>query len=166
MNRKGIFSALLAIAAVALVAAAIIVSTTSTANVSSADFSKQVLELKSEWNNARYLLDKTTSRALAGSVDEGCNFTLSASAINNSFLITKNSSFRDNCTYTATTTAVTTDITVSTKIKCTKSLSGFSASFEKDVTFKKRVDASSASGSCKITITDLQSGVIEIPQNP
>lgn len=159
MNRKGIFSGIAAVAAVLLIGAIFITATISAKNTSQENFSEKILESKKEWNNARYLLDKTLGDLLADS-SVGCMWsapgvpeieTYFANTINNSI---KSCDFSD----IAITSNAQENFLVSVKILCSKKISSdFEIkSFEKTAVFKKSV-AFAMPGCTSIIVTDQDS---------
>lgn len=168
MNKKGIFSGLLAVAAVALIAATILVSSAETRQISSSNISEQALQAKSELFNARYLLDKTLSDALVDAIPEpdayinhcgsspNYDVVFVCSIMEKYFRKTNDYYFSKNCSYDETSTNCPlggAEVIIQTTISC----SGNSA----EIKLEKIVRTTGTDASCLLEIIDKQSGVVE-----
>ena len=165
MNKKGVFSALLATAAIIVIAATIIASSAPAMAPASKDFPGTILEMKRDWSNTRYLLDKTTSDYLADNLayDGSCN----ATGVNNlngiSGYFNTTIGAYPNCSYETLVPGFSApDVTITLTITCSKDLGDFTASFSDSVIFEKQIAGFGSSPACSPRITDLQSGEIEV----
>ncbi|MDD5162819.1 MAG: hypothetical protein PHD95_01280 [Candidatus ainarchaeum sp.] len=166
---KGIFSGIIAAAAIMLIGAIIITTSANVKNSSNEDFAGKILEIKKEWNNAGYLLDKTLADKLADSVDmTACTFTAPApSEIDAYFRSTIGNSIK-NCNFqdVQIDSSAQANFEIHFALICSKKISNeFEIKkFEKIVAFAKKVELIyiPAPESCTITITDLQSGIVEV----
>jgi len=161
MNKKGIFSAIVAIAAIITVAAVIVSASAPAVSAENNNYAETVLKTKKDWSNLRYLLDKALSDALADSVDIGsCTFMQSNIKITNYLNDAKDSSFSE-CGFTVPQISGPQDnLLVTLTISCSKTANRFTASFQKQAEFRKAIV--SGGSPCNITVTDLQSGQTEI----
>jgi hypothetical protein len=167
---KGIFSGLIAATAIILIGAIILTTSANVKNNGSENFSEKILETKREWNNARYLLDKTLSDKLADSVAlPACTFTApNQEQIESYFSNTIDNSIK-NCDFEPVqiTSSAQNNFAISFNLGCSKKISNdFEIKkFEKTVAFAKKADVQKdvpAIGKCTITITDLQSNIVEV----
>ncbi|MDD5148769.1 MAG: hypothetical protein PHH08_04875 [Candidatus ainarchaeum sp.] len=166
--KKGIFSGLIAVTAIMLIGVIMLTSSANIKNSGSENIAQGIWEIKKEWNNARYLLDKATTDALADSANTGpCTFALDAAKVQHYYMDTI--AHIPGCTqaFTVAATAQAGNYQATGTITCSKKISNdFSIKkFEKPAVFTKTVSVQKdmpAAGDCTVIITDAQSGLVEI----
>jgi hypothetical protein len=170
---KGIFSSLVAVTAIVLIGAIILTTSANVKSSGNTDFSEKILEIKKEWNNARYLMDKAASDALADTVDTGiCSFSLDSAKIEKYQADALANSIQDCSFGSGSFSAVPMPVPpnsyeITVALACSKKISSdFEIkNFEKTVVFNKKIESQTdvpEPGDCTITVTDLQSGLIEV----
>lgn len=165
--RKGIYTATVALVALVLATSMIAISGQTTALQLEGSYSNSALEVKREWQNTWDLFDKATSDALADDiVDNGCIYdeTSAASKIGSYFTTVLNRF--DNCSRGAISLdLVGDDLTIAvTGLECTRQFGeDFEVEYSKDVEFVKTI-VFGGPAPCTITITDTQSGIVEVDE--
>jgi hypothetical protein len=162
---KGFYSAIIALTAIVLAIAIIVTANQGMALEESALYSKAVISVKAQWQNARFVLDKAASDAIADSVlANGCVFnpTQARDRMNNYFTGILGEMWGNECNLTELELSGTaSNIQINATIECAKYFGEkFNVSYKKSAVFNKAVTASSSP--CSITVTDLQSGVEEV----
>ncbi len=169
--RKGIYSGVIALTALVLAVAIIATAGQRIAMQGDSIYGSSMMEVKMHWQNARYVLDKAASDAIADSVFGSGNCTYSTgaarTAVSTYFPQILNEMWEGECIVSAgpSLSGASGNITINATIKCGKDFGAESSVFyEKQVTFKKAVSSDSSGGSCLIDIEDMQSGVCEVDE--
>lgn len=175
MNSKGSYAAVIVLVAVVVIVVAALSSSAAVNAQGQKNYAKAIVEVKREWQNFRYLLDKSAADALAdASFDGGCGYNAANLDLGAYFSNVKDDSFGDDCTYDNLTIDDSDlgDIIITVSIACGKNLGGdFSVSYSKDVTFNKAltVDGSGTcpdlTPRCRVIVQDKQSSIDEVDQD-
>ncbi len=165
--RKGIYTATVALVALVLAASMIAISGQTAALKLEGGYSNSALEVKREWQNIWSLFDKAASDAIADDISSAptCNYTIGgvrAKAID--YFNTILAEF-ENCTVATISVneASPGEITFSVDgLVCRREFEDeFIVEYSKSPEFKKTIVIVGASP-CTITITDAQSGIVEV----
>lgn len=159
--RKGIYSAVIALMALVL-ATALIASSMQSAVQQESHYSAIAVDVKREWQSLRYLLDKATSDAIGDAAYENCSYNQREIEQRiQDYLRSVASAWGNGCSTTLqSVNALEDNIEVVATIKCEKNLGKFKASYERQVTFNKKLEIEQREP-CYLNVVDLQSGVLE-----
>jgi hypothetical protein len=163
--RRGIYSATITLAALAI-AIAVIANAGQVAAFEEANaHAEAAMQVKRHWQNSSFVLGKAASDAIADSIlNEGCMYA-EASAnnrVNDYFTSVLGEMWGGECSLASVgLSGPAGDIQISVVTTCTKQLGeGFKVSYEKQMVFKKSVEIF-ATSPCSFVVTDLHSGTVE-----
>jgi hypothetical protein len=168
--RKGIYTATVALVALVLATSMIAISTQTQALTIEGNYSNSALEVKREWQNTWSLFDKAASDALADNIaNNNCVYDeISITAEIGSYFDSILNRF-DNCsmgTISLTSAGAGTgdDVTITVNdLECHRQFGEeFEVEYSKNVAFVKNIVFVGTSPTCNITITDVQSGLVEV----
>ncbi len=179
MNSSGSYAVVITLIAMVMIAAAAATSSSAIRAEGREGYARATAEVKREWQNFRYLLDKSTADAVADASLVGSVCEYNSTQANNNlagyFSNVRSDSFGKDCLYSPTTPIANgsaDNITVTVSITCEKSLGGgFSASYSKNVTFNKKVTVDGSgvcpdsTPRCYVVVQDKQSLINEVEQD-
>ena len=168
MNRKGAYSGIIASIAIVVIIAVAFNSSAAVRGGAEQSYSKAIVDVKSDWQNARYLLDKSASDALADDSSEtGVACSIAYDEMANYFTTVLSNSIK-NCEITfnpaVDVQVAGSDVTVMVAIKCTKG----NVDYAKSAKFEKRVGIfyDVANTRCLVDVLDKQSTICEVDKIP
>ncbi|MDP2974193.1 MAG: hypothetical protein Q8N60_04020 [Candidatus Diapherotrites archaeon] len=167
MNRKGAYSGIIASIAIVVIIAVAFNSSAAVKAQTEKDYAKAIIDVKSDWQNARYLLDKSTSDAIADDgFAVGCNYD--RASIENKlrgpsgyFQLTLNESLT-NCKVEniSVTGNNPNNIQIQTDLSCSKSI--ITEYKRTAITFLKVASYDGSGINCKVDVADKRSGICEV----
>lgn len=164
MNRKGAYSGIIASIAIVAIIAIAFNSSAAVRGGAEQSYSKAIVDAKRDWQNARYLLDKSASDALADDSSEtGVACSIVYDEMANYFTTVLSNSIK-NCEVTfnpaANVQVAGSDVIVTVAIKCTNG----NVDYAKSAKFEKRVGTfyDVANTRCLVDVLDKQSTVCEV----
>ncbi|MBN2067501.1 MAG: hypothetical protein JW744_03465 [Candidatus Diapherotrites archaeon] len=167
MNGKGAYSGTIAVVAIVVLIAVSFSSGATLNTEDAAGKAKAIVELKAEFQQARYLLDKTASDAIADSAEAGgCDFdsTEIAGILLPYFRNTLEEAGLENCGMAnSSVSGNRNNITIKFNLNCTKELSGMQLQYKKDsIQLTKRAAYENTGTGCNVDVRDSDSSVCEV----
>ncbi len=182
-ERAGLYVGIIAVLAFAVLALVIYSSIAIVGEYKASDYSSRMLEVKRVWQNARFVLDKTVSEALADYVIVRYSSTGSCSNnVNNAEAENRAKTYIENalsgisaelgtisCTLENFSYAIPAGLQpnqprIEASVKCSLDTGELKIDYEKEAVFEKEVNVNTAAG-CEVTVVDRQSNEIDITQS-
>ena len=171
MNRRGTYSALVAVIALVIIVAVVLNSIVSAQGQESLMQERAIVELKAKWQNLRFVLDKVAADAIADSYDRvACGPNEDYADKINAYFTTAINNFNGitgaDCSAEQLSSGSVTDGTdFSFALTCNQNLSGGGqASYSGQLTFNKSSNATPGAV-CELWVRDNQSLECEVLEN-
>jgi len=160
--KKGVYSAVVGLTALVIIISIAASTGQRIAMEEDSIYASSMTEMKIEWQNMRYLLDKTAADAIADAVIVNCT---------NTDVETKIATYMQNIAIGNCQSVYNVNVTeyalnkydITAMVSCEKSFAPSKRIlYEKEVVLEKELEISGTSP-CTFTVTDVQSGLQEYP---
>ena len=166
MDRKGLYSATIALSVLIVMIAIVSNSSQDIPMEEAQDFKAAMLEVKTEWSNTRAVLDRAASQGIANEINgNGCAYGTATDNIQTYYNAILGEMFEGDCDFSnLSVTRAAGDVDVTVTISCSKGVGEkFSVSYGKSITFEKSFSMIS-DPPCVFNVSDRQAIVTEYSQ--